>query len=70
MDSLLEIMIKCALEPDAPVINAAAVASAAPPALSAEAEAFIAKATADWQKKMLQVASSYRDEAKAAEANL
>jgi hypothetical protein len=58
------------LEPEAPVIDVAAVASATPPALSAEAEAFVANAVAKWQDKMAGVAKGYRSAAKQAESRL
>jgi hypothetical protein len=70
IESLLAIIVRCALEPDAPVIDAAAVASAAPQAISAETEAFVATAVANWQAKMAGVAKEYRHAAKEGESRL
>ncbi len=70
MESLLAIIVRCAMEPDAPVIDTAAVASATPQALSTEAEAFVADAVAKWQAKMAGVAQGYRHAAKEGESRL
>ena len=58
------------MEPDAPVIDTGAVASAMPQALSSETETFVASAVAKWQAKMTDVAKGYRHAAKEAESRL
>ena len=58
------------MEPDAPVIDAAAVASATPQALSTQAQTFVASAVEQWQAKMAGVAKGYRHAAKEAESRL
>ena len=60
LQSLLEIIVRCAADPDAPVVDGAAVAAAPAQPLSEEALSFVSQATARWQGKMRDTVQRYR----------